>query len=85
MSSAGSRQHRGMYVVILTGSLPVYDARFESLLKPGGRLFVVAGLAPVMEAQLVRLNSAKVRDVHSLFETVIDPLTHATMPSQFVF
>ncbi len=75
----------GYDVVILTGSLPVYDARFESLLKPGGRLFVVAGLAPVMEAQLVRLNSAKVRDVHSLFETVIDPLTHATMPSQFVF
>jgi hypothetical protein len=38
-----------------------------------------------MEAQLVRLNSSKVRDVHSLFETVIDPLTHATTPSQFVF
>jgi protein-L-isoaspartate(D-aspartate) O-methyltransferase len=75
----------GYDVVVLTGSLPVYDARFESLLRPGGRLFVVSGQAPVMEAQLVRLNSAKVRDVHSLFETVIDPLTHATTPSHFVF
>jgi protein-L-isoaspartate(D-aspartate) O-methyltransferase len=75
----------GYDVVVLTGSLPVYDPRFESLLKPGGRLFAVAGQAPVMEAQLVRLNSSKVRDLHSLFETVIDPLTHAATPSHFVF
>jgi protein-L-isoaspartate(D-aspartate) O-methyltransferase len=75
----------GYDVVVVTGSLPVYDPRFESLLKPGGRLFVVAGTAPVMEAQLVRLSSSGLRDVHSLFETVIDPLMHAAIPSQFVF
>ncbi len=75
----------GYDVVVITGSLPVYDPRFESLLNPGGRLFVVAGQEPVMEAQLVRLNDSKVRDVHSLFETVIDPLTHAAAPSHFVF
>ena len=72
-------------VVVVTGSLPVYDPRFESLLKPGGRLFVIAGTAPVMEAQLVRLNNAGSRDVHSLFETVTDPLTHAVTLSTFVF
>lgn len=72
-------------VVVVTGSLPVYDPRFESLLNPGGRLFVIAGHAPVMEARLVRLDSAKVRDEHSLFETVVDPLVHAAAPSQFVF
>jgi hypothetical protein len=38
-----------------------------------------------MEAQLVRQQSAGVRDVHSLFETVIDPLTHAATPSRFEF
>jgi protein-L-isoaspartate(D-aspartate) O-methyltransferase len=75
----------GYDVVVVTGSLPVYDPRFEALLNPGGRLFVVAGQAPVMEAQLVRLSESKGRDVHSLFETVIDPLTHATSPSQFTF
>ncbi len=74
----------GYDVVVVTGSLPVYDARFESLLNPGGRLFVVSGLAPVMEARLVRLLNTG-RDVHSLFETVIDPLTHAAAPSHFVF
>ncbi len=74
----------GYDVVVVTGSLPVYDPRFESLLNPGGRLFVVSGTAPVMEAQLVRLLSSG-RDVHSLFETVIDPLTHAATPSHFLF
>jgi protein-L-isoaspartate(D-aspartate) O-methyltransferase len=74
----------GYDVVVLTGSLPIYDPRFESLLNPGGRLFVVSGTEPVMEARLVR-RSGSVREVHSLFETVIDPLTHAATPSRFVF
>ena len=75
----------GYDVVVITGSLPVYDARFESWLNPGGRLFVVSGTEPVMEAQLIRLLGEKGRDVHSLFETVIDPLQHAATPSNFVF
>ena len=37
-----------------------------------------------MEARLIRLMNAG-REVHSLFETVIDPLTHAAAPSHFVF
>lgn len=76
----------GYDVVVVTGSLPVYDPRFESLLKPGGRLFVVSGTEPVMEARLIRLNTGTgTRQVHSLFETVIDPLTHAATPSRFAF
>lgn len=75
----------GYDVVVITGSLPVYDPRFESLLNPGGRLFVVSGESPVMEATLVRLNDSKMRDVHSLFETVMDPLIHAVAPGHFVF
>jgi protein-L-isoaspartate(D-aspartate) O-methyltransferase len=74
----------GYDVVVLTGSLPVYDPRFEALLNPDGRLFVVSGQTPVMEARLIRLLNSG-RDVHSLFETVIDPLTHAAAPSHFVF
>lgn len=77
--------HPNYDVVVITGSLPEYDARFESLLAPGGRLFAVAGQAPVMEARLVRLDAGGARDVHSLFETVIDPLTHAAMPDRFHF
>ena len=40
--------------VAVTGSMPVYDTRFERALKVGGRLFAVVGSAPVMDAVLVR-------------------------------
>jgi protein-L-isoaspartate(D-aspartate) O-methyltransferase len=72
-------------VIVLTGSLPRYDARFETLLAPHGRLFAISGEAPVMEARLVRNGTDKLRDVHSLFETVVDPLDHAAADSRFVF
>ena len=41
-------------VIAVTGSMPVYDARFERALRVGGRLFAVVGSAPVMDAILVR-------------------------------
>lgn len=72
-------------VVVLTGSLPVYDPRFESLLRPGGRLFAAAGTGAVMEALLVRLNPAGGRESRGLFETVLDPLEHAPTVSKFDF
>lgn len=72
-------------VVVVTGSLPIYDARFESLLRPGGRLFVITGSAPVMEAKLVRLTSEGKREESSLFETLVDPLDHSATPSPFSF
>jgi protein-L-isoaspartate(D-aspartate) O-methyltransferase len=72
-------------VVAVTGSLPLYDTRFERLLNPGGRLFVVVGAAPAMEAQLVRRTGAQAWSRQSLFETVIDPLLNAARPPQFTF
>lgn len=72
-------------IIVLTGSLPVYDARFESLLNPGGRLFAVVGEWPVMEARLVRLTPSGARNSFSLFETVIDPLVHAPRVEHFDF
>jgi protein-L-isoaspartate(D-aspartate) O-methyltransferase len=72
-------------VITLTGSMPVYDPRFEALLRPGGRLFAVVGHEPVMEARLVTLDAQGKRAVHSLFETVTDPLLHAPDPAVFSF
>jgi protein-L-isoaspartate(D-aspartate) O-methyltransferase len=71
--------------VVLTGSLPVYDARFESWLAAGGRLFVVVGQGPVMEARLLTLAGPGEWLQESLFETVMDPLRHAAEPPKFVF
>lgn len=72
-------------VIVLTGSIPQYDARFESLLAPQGRMFVTTGNAPVMEARLLQKNQKGQLQVRSLFETVIDPLDHATAVSRFEF
>jgi protein-L-isoaspartate(D-aspartate) O-methyltransferase len=72
-------------VIAVTGSLPLYDARFERKLEIGGRLFIVVGEAPVMEARLVRRISENAWATDSLFETVIDPLVNAPRPAPFHF
>jgi protein-L-isoaspartate(D-aspartate) O-methyltransferase len=71
--------------IALTASLPSYDARFECMLAPGGRLFVVVGEAPVMDARLVSRSGADSFATQSLFETVIDPLVNAVRPAPFAF
>ena len=71
--------------IALTASLPVYDARFERMLAVGGRLFVVVGEAPVMDARLVRRTAEDSVATQSLFETVIDPLVNAARPAEFTF
>jgi protein-L-isoaspartate(D-aspartate) O-methyltransferase len=71
--------------IAVTAALPLYDARFERMLAVGGRLFVVVGEAPVMEARLVRRTAEDAFTTESLFETVIDPLVNAARPPQFTF
>ncbi len=64
----------GVYdTVVVSGSIPEYDRCFEKHLRPGGRLFIVVGQPPVMEAMLVtRVDDAFSRV--SLFETSLKPL-----------
>ncbi|HEY7377590.1 MAG TPA: protein-L-isoaspartate O-methyltransferase [Steroidobacteraceae bacterium] len=71
--------------IAVTGSLPVYDARFERALEIGGRLVVVVGQPPVMEALLVRRASETQWVRESLFETVIEPLVNAPQAPRFLF
>jgi protein-L-isoaspartate(D-aspartate) O-methyltransferase len=71
--------------IAVTGSLPVFDARFQDWLAPGGRLFVVVGPPPAMEAWLIRRHDRGEYIRESLFETVLAPLDHAARPEQFVF
>jgi protein-L-isoaspartate(D-aspartate) O-methyltransferase len=71
--------------IAITGSLPVYDTRFEQALRVGGRLFAIVGAAPVMDAILVRRVDSTEWIRESLFETVIEPLVNATAPQGFVF
>ena len=71
--------------IAVTGSLPAYQPCFERQLAIGGRLFVVVGEAPVMDARLVRRVSEGAWTTESLFETVIDPLANAPRIPAFVF
>jgi protein-L-isoaspartate(D-aspartate) O-methyltransferase len=72
-------------VVAVTGSLPVYDTRFERSLRVGGRMFAIVGVAPVMDAILVRRVDGNEWIRESLFETVVEPLINATAAPKFVF
>ena len=57
----------------------------ERALALGGRLFIVVGQAPAMEAlRITRVGHGEwVRE--SLFEVVMDPLIHAPQPPKFIF
>jgi protein-L-isoaspartate(D-aspartate) O-methyltransferase len=72
-------------IIVITGSMPVYDVRFEAALNPGGRLYVVTGTAPVMEALLIVREAEAVRQTQSLFETVAEPLVNAQQADSFIF
>lgn len=72
-------------VVALTASLPVYDARFERALRPAGRLFVVVGAPPAMQALLVTRTAREQWLRTPLFETAIAPMIGAVTPARFEF
>jgi protein-L-isoaspartate(D-aspartate) O-methyltransferase len=72
-------------VIAVTGSLPIYEERFQQALRIGGRLFVIVGQPPVMEAWRVVRVGEREWQRQALFETVVEPLINAPRPSAFVF
>lgn len=72
-------------VIAVTGSLPVLDQQFFRNLENGGRLFVITGQLPIMEACLVTRINANNWATESLFETCIPPLINAPAPESFSF
>lgn len=72
-------------VIAITGSLPILPPVFQRMLNRGGRMFVVTGESPVMEAVLIRRVGEHEWSRESLFETELPMLKNAPRPSQFVF
>ncbi|HET7650883.1 MAG TPA: protein-L-isoaspartate O-methyltransferase [Gammaproteobacteria bacterium] len=72
-------------VIAVTGSLPIYSDIYAEQLNVGGRLFVIVGESPVMEALLVTRVSESGWSRQSLFDADIPALINATSPSKFVF
>lgn len=69
--------------VVLTGAVFALPERVKSWVKPGGRLFVVSGESPAMQALLHTRVDATHWQTESLFETDIPYLTHAAPPAHF--
>ncbi len=71
-------------VIAVTGSLPVLEESFQNSLAVGGRLFVIVGQEPAMEALLITRNSESQWATDCLFETVVPPLVGVEEPERFV-
>ncbi len=69
--------------IAVTGSVPDLDEHFIRMLRPGGRLFVIVGRAPVMDARVVTMHQRGDYAQESLFESVISPLINADRPVPF--
>ncbi len=69
--------------IAVTGSVPVLDTCFQEQLSVGGRLFMIVGRSPVMEALLITRMGNHEWSRESLFETDLPPLIGAGVPEEF--
>ena len=70
--------------ICVTGAVDTVPSRFLQWLRPGGRMFIVHGRAPAMQAALVRAEVNGMRS-ESLFETDLAYLTGAAPVPAFEF
>ncbi len=83
---ANGWSQRGPYdVIVVSASVPVLPEALLKQLRVGGRLAVVVGEAPVMEAKLVLCTADNVYNTINLFETVIPALDNVAPKSAFSF
>lgn len=72
-------------VIVVTGSVPVLEPHFQQQLTTGGRLFVITGVSPVMEAYLITRLGDDEWATEALFETDLPPLIGAPRRDEFSF
>jgi protein-L-isoaspartate(D-aspartate) O-methyltransferase len=74
-------------VIAVTGSVATSAQAeiFRLQLKVGGRLFVVVGTPPTMEAMLITRTGEQAFSEEAIFETEVAPLTNADAPRTFEF
>ena len=82
------RSHRRFSAVCVTGAVTEIPAHFLDWLQPGGRMFIIRGRSPAMEAVLVRAeggNAVNAPRIQSLFETDLPYLVGAAPVPTFDF
>lgn len=70
--------------ICVSGAVDTLPSRFLEWLRPGGRMFVVQGRVPAMEAVLVH-GEVNGHRTESLFETDLGYLVGAEPPAEFKF
>ena len=84
-SARGWSKHAPYDVIAVSGSCPVLPEELQRSLKLNGRLFVVCGQAPIMEALLITRTAENAWASESLFETDVPALANLPAPRPFVF
>ena len=75
---------RGPYdVIVVSGALPQVPAELLKQLRVGGRMAVIVGVAPVMEAQLITCTAEGTYNTVNLFETVVPEMTGLAAEAAF--
>lgn len=82
-AAEGWEKHGKYDAIAITGSVPVLAESFKQSLNNGGRLFVVVGNSPVMEALLITRIAENDWREEPLFETDLQPLINAPQESTF--
>jgi protein-L-isoaspartate(D-aspartate) O-methyltransferase len=72
-------------VVVVTGSVPGVPEQFKGWVNPGGRMFVITGESPAMEAKLLKRLDVTQWAEESLFETDLPGLINSEPPPEFEF
>ncbi|MGH8534189.1 MAG: protein-L-isoaspartate O-methyltransferase, partial [Gammaproteobacteria bacterium] len=72
-------------VIAVTGSVPILTQHFQQQLTLKGRLFIVVGQSPIMDARLITRAGPSEWGSESLFETDLPELHGAPQPHRFVF
>ena len=72
-------------VIVLTGSVSEIPQQLKQMLAQNGRMFVVVGSAPAMQAHIItRIDDDNWAD-ETIFETVLQPLTYGEARPAFNF
>lgn len=69
--------------ICVSGAVAAVPQRFTEWLRPGGRLFIVRGEAPAMEAVVIRKQADGGIETESLFETELPYLAGAAPTPRF--
>ena len=72
-------------VIVVTGSVDKRIEKLEIALKKNGRMFVVIGNKPIMNANIIERISNNKLVCDQLFETILDPLTNINKKNHLIF